>query len=247
MLDRARRRRRGDRRNPGLALATTCVAGALDRRQLALADAGRRARVAAWSRRRRRRSTALRRRARPHRRPPPAPCAPAGERAARGGDGTDPARSPGRAVGEPAAGRSSGATNSLASRTRALNALASLGSEEMPVVLERGATARRVDHDRSVARHRCRSPAAPVASPRRSSRRGCASAPQHAAARAGDLAGDTDGGEHLGGVAVRVALPRVHHASGEQPRVVAGRRHWRRRVAAATWADPSASAPAAAR
>ena len=98
-------------------------------------------------------------------------------------------------------------------------------AEQMPVVLHRRATSGRVDDDRRVARHRRhhrrRHPYRGVRRGRRA-RRARRSSPRrvHSTAARHRHAGRLD---HPLRRRVHVALPRVHHAAGEQPDVGATR------------------------
>ena len=93
------------------------------------------------------------------------------------------------------------------------------GPEQMVVGLERRATSRRVHDDRRVARHRGHhppgQPARSIVEPGVHVERAAA-----VAAAARNRIRLTDRGHHVGCGTVGLALPRVHHASGEEPHVV---------------------------
>ena len=108
------------------------------------------------------------------------------------------------------------ASHSEKSRTRAENARGLGRAEQAAVVLHRRAAAGAVDDDRRVARHRRDRPGGRAAAPARRTSRvdvqraaAVAAAAREPGLRAG-RAHDVERG------AVHVALPRVHHAPGEQ-------------------------------
>ena len=147
---------------------------------------------------------------------------------ARGGGGRGPARRRPCPVSRRRSGRLA-ASHSEKSRTRAENATASGVPSEPPVVLHRRATAGAVDDDRSVPRHRRDHPPGERAVRARRVPRATCSAPQQSPpARASPGRAPVDA-HHVERGAVDVALPRVHHAAGEQVR----RRSRDRRAAAA--------------
>ena len=95
------------------------------------------------------------------------------------------------------------------------------GAQKVVVGLERGAASRRVHDDRRIARHRLHhppgQPAGGIVEPGMHVERAAAVAsPPRNRIRHPDRC------HHLGRGAVGLALPRVHHASGEQPRVGTG-------------------------
>ena len=173
-------------------------------------------------------------------------CGPRPRRAARGGGGTGPAPRRSCPVGAQRRGRPASASHSEKSRDPGRERPRRVGAEQAAVVLHRRAAARRcrrrpAPSPGNAAMTRCGQRAAP----RRPGRRGGAARRSSRRPRPGSPGRAPVARITVERGAVDVALPRVHHAAGEQERVRVARR--RRAGCAATGARSRAARTGAAR